>query len=107
MVRPCSSRTVAFADSGCVTRSFAKASKEEVDNIAARFRADPQMMEVLSILDEQVRLLAEEGRPDLSRFLNSLESRSIVLSTEISSLRAEYGFEKVSRYLRRLFRDLY
>ena len=99
--------TVAFADSGCVTRSFAKASKEEVDNIAARFRADPQMMEVLSILDEQVRLLAEEGRPDLSRFLNSLESRSIVLSTEISSLRAEYGFEKVSRYLRRLFRDLY
>ncbi|KAH6690813.1 hypothetical protein BKA61DRAFT_684491 [Leptodontidium sp. MPI-SDFR-AT-0119] len=36
----------------------------------------------------------EEGRPDLSRFLDSLESRSIAPSREISSLRAEYGFEK-------------
>ncbi|KAL5318079.1 hypothetical protein ACEPPN_015183 [Leptodophora sp. 'Broadleaf-Isolate-01'] len=74
--------------------SFAKASKEEVDKIAARFQADPRKMEFLSILDEQVRLLAEEGRPDLSRFLNSLESRSIAPSREISRLRAEYGFEK-------------
>ncbi|KAH7305380.1 hypothetical protein BKA65DRAFT_486024 [Rhexocercosporidium sp. MPI-PUGE-AT-0058] len=86
--------TVAFADSSCVTRSFAKASKEEVDKIAARFQADPQKIKFLSILDEQVRLLAEEGRPDLSRFLNSLESLSIAPSREISSLRAEYGFEK-------------
>ena len=53
-------------------------------------------MELLSILDEQVKLLAEEGRPDLSRFLDSLESHSVTPSEEISSLRAEYGFEKVS-----------
>ncbi|KAH7330029.1 hypothetical protein BKA65DRAFT_480195 [Rhexocercosporidium sp. MPI-PUGE-AT-0058] len=45
-------------------------------------------------IDEQVRLLAEEGRPDLSHFLDSLESRSIAPSKEISSLRAAYGLEK-------------
>jgi len=106
MVRPCSSRTVAFADSGCVTRNFAKASKEEVDRIAVLFQADPQKMEFLSILDEQVRLLAEEGRPDLSCFLDSLESRSIVPPKEISNLRAEYGLEKVSPCLCWLFEDL-
>jgi len=74
--------------------NFAKASKEEVDRIAVLFQADPQKMEFLSILDEQLRLLAEEGRPDLSCFLDSLESRSIVPPKEISNLRAEYGLEK-------------
>lgn len=91
----CNTCIVAFADFDCVTRSFAKASKEDVDKTTARFRADPQKMELLSILDEQVRLLAEKGRPDLSRFLDSLETRSFAPSEEISSLRAEYGFEKV------------
>jgi len=42
-------------------------------------------------IDEQVRLLAKEGRPDLSRFLDSLESRSIAPSKEITILREEYG----------------
>jgi hypothetical protein len=93
----CNTCTTAFANLDCVTRSFAKASKEEVDKTAARFQADPQKMELLSILDEQVKLLAEEGRPDLSRFLDSLESHSIAPLKEISTLRAEYGFEKVSR----------
>jgi hypothetical protein len=53
-------------------------------------------MELLSILDKQVELLAKEGRPDLSYFFNSLESRSITPSKEVLSLRAEYGLEKVS-----------
>ncbi|TVY80732.1 hypothetical protein LSUE1_G005970 [Lachnellula suecica] len=74
--------------------SFAKASKGEVDKIAARFQEDSQKMKLLSILDEQVKLLAEEGRPDLSRFLDSLALHSIILSEEVSSLRAEYGLER-------------
>jgi hypothetical protein len=56
-------------------------------------------MELLFILDEQVELLAKEGRPDLSRFFDSLESHSITPSEEVSSLRTEYGLERVSRYL--------
>ncbi|KAE8441970.1 hypothetical protein EG329_004137 [Mollisiaceae sp. DMI_Dod_QoI] len=83
-----------FADFDCVTRSFAKASKQEVEKTAARFQVNPQKMELLSILDEQVKLLAKEGRPDLSRFLDSLESHSIAPLEEISGFRAEYGFEK-------------
>jgi hypothetical protein len=79
-----------------VTRDYAKASKENIDKIAVPFRADPQKMELLSILDEQVELLVKEGRPDLSRFFDSLESHSITLSEEISSLWAEYGLERVS-----------
>jgi len=55
-------------------------------------------MELLSILDEQVELLVRAGRPDLSRFLDSLESHSITALEEISSLRAEYGPERVSQY---------
>jgi hypothetical protein len=60
-------------DLKCVTRSYAKASRENIDKVAARFQADPQKMELLSILDEQVELLAKEGRPGLSRFFDSLE----------------------------------
>ena len=86
-------------DLKCVTRSYAKASRENIDKVAAPFQADPQKMELLSILDEQVELLAKEGRPDLSRFFDSLESHSITPSEEVSSLRAEYGRERVSRYL--------
>ena len=86
-------------DLKCVTRSYAKASKENIDKVAAPFQADPQKMELLSILDEQVELLAKEGRPDLSRFFDSLESHSITPLEEVSSLRAEYGRERVSRYL--------
>ncbi|CZT06990.1 uncharacterized protein RAG0_12566 [Rhynchosporium agropyri] len=73
--------------------SFAKASQEELDKTAARFQADLQKRELLSVLDEQVSLLAEEGRPNLFRFLESLEVRSIASSKEISTLRAEYGLE--------------
>jgi len=86
-------------DLKCVTRSYAKASRENIDKVAAPFQADPQKMELLSILDEQVELLAKEGRPDLSRFFDSLESHSITPLEEVSSLRAEYGRERVSRYL--------
>jgi hypothetical protein len=56
-------------------------------------------MEVLSILDEQVELLVRAGRPDLSRFFDSLESHSITGSEEVLSLRAEYGLERVSKHL--------
>lgn len=82
-----------------VTRSYAKASKENIDKVAASFQVDPQKMELLFILDKQVEMLVKEGRPDLSRFFDSLESHSIVASEEVSSLRAEYGLERVSRYL--------
>jgi hypothetical protein len=56
-------------------------------------------MELLSILDEQVELLVNTGQPDLLRFFDSLESHSITASEEISSLRAEYGLERVSMFL--------
>jgi hypothetical protein len=83
----------------CVTRDYAKASKENIAKVATSFQADPQKMELLSILDEQVELVAKEGRPDLSRFFDSLESHSITASEEVASLRAEYGLERVSRCL--------
>ncbi len=92
----CNVCIIAFINFPCVTRSYAKASKETIDMITTLFQADPQKMELLSILDEQVELLAKEGRPDLSRFFDSLESHSITSSEEVSSLRAEYGLERVS-----------
>jgi hypothetical protein len=56
-------------------------------------------MELLSILDEQVELLAKEGQLDLSCFFNLLESHSITLLEEVLSLQAEYSCERVSQYL--------
>jgi hypothetical protein len=53
-------------------------------------------MELLSILDKQVELLTKEGRPDLSRLFDLLESHSIILLGEVSSLWAEYSRERVS-----------
>jgi len=81
------------------TRSYAKGSRENIDKVATPYQEDPQKMELLSILDEQVELLAKEGRPDLARFLDSLESHSLTPSEEVLSLRAEYGRERVSQYL--------
>ncbi|CZR68400.1 uncharacterized protein PAC_18299 [Phialocephala subalpina] len=46
--------------------SYAKASKENVDKIATLFQADPQKMELLSTLDEQVELLAKGDRTSLA-----------------------------------------
>jgi hypothetical protein len=43
---------MACIDFECVTRSYAKASKEKVDTVVALFHADPQKIELLSILDE-------------------------------------------------------
>ena len=92
----CNVCIIAFINFPCVTRSYAKASKETIHMITTLFQADPQKMELLSILDEQVELLAEEGRPDLSRFFNSLEAHSITSAEGVSRLRAEYGLETVS-----------
>lgn len=80
------------------SRIYAKASIENIDKVVALFEADGQKMELLSILDEQVELLVNKGRPDPSRFFDSLESHSITPSEEVSRLRAEYGLERVSRY---------
>ncbi|KAH8772379.1 hypothetical protein BGZ57DRAFT_855451 [Hyaloscypha finlandica] len=41
-----------------------------------------------------VELLAQEGQPDPSRLFDSLESHSIILSEEVSSLRTEYSLER-------------
>lgn len=82
-----------------IIRSYAKASKENINKVAASFQAVPQKIELLSILGEQVDLLIQTGRPDLSRFFDSLESHSITVSEEISSLRAEYSLERVSKFL--------
>ncbi|TVY92739.1 hypothetical protein LAWI1_G002816 [Lachnellula willkommii] len=75
---------------------YTKANKEDIDKFITLFQADSQKMELHSILDQQVELLAKEGRPDLSRFFDSLESRSIIPLKVVSSLRAEYGLEKES-----------
>ncbi|KAF4625713.1 hypothetical protein G7Y89_g12451 [Cudoniella acicularis] len=64
------------------------------DPVRSIYTADPQKIELLSILNEQVELLVKEGRPDLSRFFDSLESHSITASEEVSSLRAEYGLKR-------------
>ncbi len=56
-------------------------------------------MKLLAILGEQVELVANNGRPDLSRFLRLLESHSIIPTGEASHLRAEYGLERVSQRL--------
>jgi hypothetical protein len=90
---------VASINFECFTRNYIKASKEKVDKTVSFFQQDPQKMELLSILDEQVGLLVNEGRPDLSRFFHSLDSHSIIPSEEVSGLRMEYGLETVSRFL--------
>ena len=53
-------------------------------------------MELLSILNKQVELLAKEGRPDLAYFLDSLKSHSITPLEEVLSLQAKYGHKRVS-----------
>ncbi len=58
-------------------------------------QADPQKESFLPILDEQVHILVHEGRTNLSRFLTSLESLSILSCEEISELRIKFNLEMV------------
>ena len=53
-------------------------------------------MELLSILNKQVELLAKEGQPDLSCFLDSLKLHSITPLEEVLSLQAKYSLKSVS-----------
>ncbi|KAH8600144.1 hypothetical protein B0O99DRAFT_611837 [Bisporella sp. PMI_857] len=76
-------------------RNYTRAGQEHIDKVAASFQADPRKIKVLSILDEQIELLAKEGRPNLGSFFDSLEAHSFMPPEEISHLRTEYGFEKV------------
>jgi hypothetical protein len=80
----------------CVTRSYAKASRENINKVAALFQGDPQKIELLFILNEQVELLAKEGQLDLSCFFNSLKLHSITTLEEALSLQAKYSRKRVS-----------
>ena len=76
-------------------RSYVKGSRENINKVATLFQADPQKIELLSILDKQVELLAKEGQLDLSCFFDLLKSHSIT-SEEVLSLQAKYSYKRVS-----------
>jgi hypothetical protein len=48
----CDISIMAIIDFECVTGSYAKESKEDINKVAALFQADPQKMALLSILDD-------------------------------------------------------
>ena len=73
---------IVVIDPACLTREYAKTSKENVDKITVLFQADPQKIKLLFILDNQIELLAKERRPDLSCFFDSFELHSIAWSEE-------------------------
>jgi hypothetical protein len=54
------------------------------------------MNDLLPVLDEQINTLVREGRTNLSLFLTSLESQSLVPSEEASELRVKFGLDSVS-----------
>ena len=79
------------------TRTFEKMKEAEFDRqVADTVQSDPQKMILLSIFEEQIMLLVNEGQPDLSRYLDSLESGKITSSSEVSALRMKFGLESVS-----------
>ena len=83
------------------TRTFEKLKDDEFDRqVTETVRSDPQKMRLLSIFEDQIKLLVDEGRSDLSRYLDSLEFGKIRPSPEISALRIEYGLESVSSPIR-------
>jgi hypothetical protein len=77
-------------------REYIKMKDDEFEKIAENFQADPRQVQLLSILGEQVQLLVDEGRPNLSSFFASLESNLVVTPKEASRLYADFGFETVS-----------
>ena len=64
--------------------------------VADTVRSDPQKMRLLSIFEDQIKLLVDEGQSDLSRYLDSLECGKITSPLEISVLRMRCGLESVS-----------
>jgi hypothetical protein len=97
---------IVVIDPACLTREYAKTSKENVDKITVLFQADPQKIKLLFILDNQIELLAKERRPDLSCFFDSFELHSIAWSEEVLYLRANYGRERINRGIIRVL-DIY
>ncbi|KAL2257852.1 hypothetical protein VTK26DRAFT_9083 [Humicola hyalothermophila] len=72
---------------------YVKMKDDEFEKIAQDFQADPRQMQLLSILGEQVQLLVDKGRPNLSSFFASLESNLLATPEEASRLYADFGFE--------------
>ncbi|KAK4233952.1 hypothetical protein C8A03DRAFT_38303 [Achaetomium macrosporum] len=72
---------------------YLKMKDDEFEKIAENFQADPRQVQLLSILGEQVQLLVDEGRPNLSSFFASLESNLVVTPEEASRLYADFGLE--------------
>ena len=63
--------------------------------VAEELRADSRTESVLPILEEQINILIKEGQTNLTLFLASLESNSVMPSEEVSELRAKFGLEAV------------
>ena len=64
--------------------------------VVEKYRSDPRVESFLLILEEQVKILVQEGRTNLHIFLTSLESQSIVPSEEVLELQAKFDLESVS-----------
>ncbi|KAJ9130031.1 hypothetical protein NKR23_g12371 [Pleurostoma richardsiae] len=74
--------------------TYEKMKDDEFDSkVSDECQRDPRKMKILSIFEDQVRFLVDEGQPSLSHFLSSLESDKIIPSSEISELQIEYGLE--------------
>lgn len=75
---------------------YQKMSDENVKEALEQLRADPHTGDLLPVLDEQINILVHEGRTNLSLFLTSLESQSLIPSDEASELRVKFGLDSIS-----------
>jgi hypothetical protein len=77
------------------TRKYLKMKDEEFDEkVTGVFLRDTQKKNFLAILDKQVTLIVEEGRPSPSLFFDSLNE--IMPLEQVSELRCKFGSEAVS-----------
>ena len=66
------------------------------EEVTDSLQRDPKIVRLLSIFEEQINILASQGRPNIQVLLDSLEGSQLLSASEAMDLRARYSLEAVS-----------
>ncbi|KAL2783537.1 hypothetical protein BJX66DRAFT_121593 [Aspergillus keveii] len=75
---------------------YTKSSIANIDNMVKRILEDKEHKKLLDILEPQLKLLIEEGTPDLAAFFENLVDSRLVTDNELRELQVEFPLESRS-----------
>lgn len=78
-------------------------AQHQVEAVVSHLSTDPQKAATLTLLGDQVDLLAKDGSPNSAAFLDAVEAKALVSADDVFSLRSNFGVWLI--YSLKLFRN--